>query len=110
MRATITILSLLVLIGGCATKRPTATAQRQDAESRYSSASVGTLAFDPPVTQYGQRLNLGRDSRQASAFVGFDQTVARSFYIVSDDHQVQQNGPSRFEHRSISVEVGTSYR
>ena len=111
MRAGITIIALLALTAGCANRHPSMSAQRHEEQLQYSDAgSASPLAFDPPVAQGNPRLNLSRDARQASAFVGFDQITTTFFYVRSDDRQTEDHHNDRFERRAISEQFGTSYR
>ncbi len=112
MRAGITIIALMSLAAGCASKpRVSSREMRHEAELQYAeTGSAGALAFDPPIAQGGPRLNLSRSSRQPSAFVGFDQTVTTFFYVRSDDRQTEDHRNDRFERRAISEQFGSSYR
>lgn len=113
MRAGITIIALLALSAGCASRKPAVSSRelRHEAELRYADAgSAGALAFDPPIAQGNPRLNLSRNPRQPSAFVGFDQTVTTFFYVRSDDRQTENHFNDRFERRAVSEQFGTSYR
>ncbi len=112
MRVGITIIALLVLATGCASKSKVSSRElRHDAELQYADAgSAGALVFDPPVAQGGPRLNLSRGPRQPSAFVGYDQTVTTFFYVRSDDRQTEDHRNDRFERRAVSEQFGTSTR
>jgi hypothetical protein len=111
MKRTGVILGIALLFGGgCATKPSGETQVRVDAEPDAVVASA--LLFDPPVILDEPPLDLSRESRERSAFVGYeDQTVTFS-YIHIDDRQVSQggHGRDRYERRSLIDRFGTSYR
>lgn len=95
---------------GCTSKAPSASSLRQESELHYVDGRATPLAYDPPVTQGNPHLNLNRDAREASAFVGFDQSVTTVFYVRSDDQQNDTHRADRFERRAISEQFGTSVR
>ncbi len=55
--------------------------------------------------------NLSREGREATAFVGYDQTITTYFHLRNDDRQLIQGfRPDRYERRAISERFGVSYR
>src|SRR5436305_4771921 len=86
------------LVVGCAAK-PQAAVERQvpPQEIDYDRASVAALVFDPPISMNEMPLDLDRGSREAGAFVGYEQSNTTYFYVRSDDRW-----PDRYERRAIS--------
>jgi hypothetical protein len=66
--------------------------------------------MDPPATLDQPRLMLARDTRERSAFVGFEQTTATWSWVRMDDRQTEDGRNDRLERRAVSVRVGTSVR
>lgn len=106
----LSILTLLVLIGGCASQRkPAQTAADPLLVARsYEPGSAGALVFDPPVISGQPPLQLARDLRTPEAFVGYE-TTATYFYLRIDDRDASDYS-SRYERRAISHKIGVSYR
>jgi hypothetical protein len=85
---------------------------------------AAALAFSPPLLQDEPALELSRDLRQPSAFVGYPEGVAEFFYVRWDDRQAGGDGwgsggswgssgsgsRDRYERRAISEKVGVLYR
>ena len=84
---------------------------------------AAALAFSPPLIQDEPALELSRDLRQLSAFVGYAEGVAEFFYVRWDDRQAGGDGwgtgswgssgsgfRDRYERRAISEKVGVLYR
>jgi hypothetical protein len=69
------------------------------------------LVFDPPVISGERPLELARDVRQPSAFVGFDEVTTTHFYLRTDDRQFMTDWEgNRYERRAISEKFGVRYR
>jgi hypothetical protein len=88
-----------------------------------ASRPAAALVFSPPLLQDTPPLELSRDARQPSAFVGYPESVAEYFYVRWDDRQVGGAGSGfgfrggggggwgdRYERRAISEKVGVLYR
>ena len=85
---------------------------------------AAALVFSPPLLQDTPPLELSRDIRQPSAFVGYPESVAEYFYVRWDDRQSGGDGGSgfgfrggggsgswdRYERRAVSEKVGVLYR
>src|SRR3954447_4617177 len=101
-----------MLVVGCAAKRQ-ATAGPISAPAPvvdvYDDASVAALVFDPPIAQNEIPLELSRESRQAGAFVGYEQLSTTFFYLRTDDRW-RGDGTDHYERRAISERVGMSFR
>ena len=97
--------------GGCASK-PSNQPQAQVAPEASDAVVASALLFDPPVILDEPPIDLSRESRERSAFVGYeDQTVTFS-YIHIDDRQLSSGGHNRdrYERRAVIDRFGTSYR
>jgi hypothetical protein len=109
--AIIIVVAALVFIAGCQRKRPPVAGSWHEARLGYQdSGREAALAMDPPIIQDNPRLMLARDIRERSAFVGFDQGSTTFFWVRMDDRQTEDVRNDRFERRSVTVRVGTSYR
>jgi hypothetical protein len=105
------------LLLGCAAKpqaakpanAPVESAPVESAQGNCQGASVAALVFDPPILQNQPPLELSRESRQAGAFVGYEQLTTTFFYLRTDD-RFRTDGTDRFERRAISERVGMSFR
>ena len=122
--------SMGVWISGCAapTAHPPAERGTEAKLAVYrerASRPAAALVFSPPLVQDAPPLELARDPRQPSAFMGYPESVAEFFYLRWDDRQVGGEGRSgfgfrgggdgfgsgdRYERRAISEKVGVLYR
>ena len=90
-----------------------------------ASKPAAALVFSPPLIQDAPPLELARDDRQPSAFMGYPEAVTEFFYLRWDDSQVGGAGTwgsgfnsggsgfgwgDRYERRAISEKVGVLYR
>jgi hypothetical protein len=104
------ILILTLLTVGCASKAPaTRTAAPRLDEQRYTSAPASALVFNFPQSSNQPSLDLSREDRQPSAFVGYETGVATSFYLRTDDRQSDTWG-DQVERRTLSAKTGVTYR
>ena len=85
---------------------------------------ASALVFSPPLVQDAPVLELSRDERRPSAFVGYPEGVTEFFYLRWDDRQAGgdhwgswgSHGGSgwgagdRYERRAISEKVGVLNR
>ena len=89
-----------------------------------ASRPAAALVFSPPLLQDTPPLELARDERQPSAFMGYPEGVTEFFYLRWDDRQIGGEGSGsgfhnsgsgfgsgdRYERRAISEKVGVLYR
>ncbi len=117
MRIRFTITSLLLAsLAGCASQRAARTSQIDtpiesavaQSDDRAEGVAVA-LAFDPALTIGEPPLQLSREGRERSAFVGFEDQTVISFYIRIDDRDFG-DGRGRYDRRAIIEKVGTTYR
>jgi hypothetical protein len=111
MRNTATLI-LLSLTVGCAAQSPapeTVATGRRPVVSGYADSAASALVFDVPLASRGPALDLSREDRQASAFIGYETGVATSFYLRSDDRQSDTWG-DQIERRMLSAKTGVTYR
>ena len=123
----IVAVSLCALLVGCAQPAHKAGGDGEATLAVYrepaSRPAAAALAFSPPLIQDEPALELSRDLRQPSAFVGYPEGVAEFFYVRWDDRQEGggawgsgSGGSSgsgfhdRYERRAISEKVGVLYR
>jgi hypothetical protein len=66
----------------------------------YEPAIAHPLAFDPSIVRGQAPIDLARESRSPSAFVGYEDGIASYFYIRVDDSQSYDN--SNFGNNSSS--------
>jgi hypothetical protein len=115
---------------GCAAPSHPAGAKNPSEEAMLAvhheraSRPAAALVFAPPLLQDTPPLELSRDTRQPSAFVGYPESVAEFFYLRWDDYQSGGSGWSgsgswsgggsgswdRYERRAVSEKVGVLYR
>jgi hypothetical protein len=95
---------IVLLAGGCATQQ--AATQAPVAAERPAAA----LAFDPPILIGQPRLDLSREEREPSAFVGYDGVTTSSFDIYTDNRQSTEPGNSWYNRESVTEKVGVSTR
>lgn len=72
--------------------------------------SSGALAFMPPVAMDQRELQLWRDDRQPSAFVGYDQPIAQYYYVRTDDRQNFWGDNDIIMRRAVTVKMGMTSR
>lgn len=53
---------------------------------QFRGGQTTALAFDPPITAYAPDLDLDRENRSRTAFVGYDSVIITS-YTRQDDRQ-----------------------
>ena len=112
----IVLMIFLSVLIGCSAKPQAAhraTAPLVTAEGRYDDAiEASALVFDPPIAANEPPLDLARDVRERTAFVGYDQLTTTFFYVRSDDKQRFDNFNTgdRFERRAVSERFGVSFR
>src|SRR5437763_16303786 len=98
------ILALSALVG-CAAKPQAAKracSPVSDTELKNEDAiAASALVFDPPIASSEAPLDLARDVRERTAFVGYDQLTTTFFYLRNDDNQRFDNFhiDDRFERR-----------
>jgi len=116
---------------GCAAPSAKTQARPNAAEANLAvyreraSKPSAALVFSPPLIQDAPPLELARDDRQPSAFMGYPEAVTEFFYLRWDDSQVGGAGTwgsgfnsggsgfgwgDRYERRAISEKVGVLYR
>jgi hypothetical protein len=100
------ILAIAALLAGCTTG---GSAPRPMPHPGYVDASASALAFTPPVSLDQPPVQLPRELRQASAFVGFEQLTTTIFHIRTDD-RFGDNGFNWLIRRAVSEQTGVSYR
>jgi hypothetical protein len=103
------IIAMALLGSGCAAAHKPVSAITES-KPRYAMATSGSLVFDPPVAIGQPPLQLGRDSRQASAFAGYDSSTTTFFYVRTEDRQGSDGRHDRYERDSVSEKVGVNYR
>jgi hypothetical protein len=75
------------------------------------ATSASALVFDPPMLAGDWAPDLARDTRQPSAFLGYDEVTTTYFYLRTDDRQVVTDWQGdRYERRAISEKYGVRYR
>jgi hypothetical protein len=100
-------ISIIVLLaGGCATQQAPKSAAAPMAAQRTATA----LAFDPPILSGQPRLDLSRETREPSAFVGYDSVTTSSFDVYTDNRQSNEPGESGYDRDSVTEKVGVSTR
>ena len=78
-------------------------------EPLYESAQAAALAFTPPIALNEPPLELSRDMRERTAFVGYDELI-RSYIYVRTDDGFSADGTDRYDRRAIIEKVGSSTR
>ena len=119
------MLLLGTCVAGCAAK-PHGTVNASapvPAPREYEELSASALVFDPPVAAGLPALELSRDLRQPSAFVGFDGPITTYYWIHTDDCQYSTWGGGgggggglgsflgdQYERRAVIDTTGVRYR
>lgn len=77
------------LLTGCAAhpKPQQACTQAEPQLAYYEESPASALVFDPPMPEGETPIELTRDERQPTAFVGFDGPITTSFWIYTQDWQ-----------------------
>jgi hypothetical protein len=89
---------------------------------QYEPLTAAALVFDPPVVAGEEPLELTREERRPSAFVGFDGPITTYYWIHTDDLQDSSWGSGggangigssigdRFQRRAFIDTAGVRYR
>lgn len=112
------ITALLGIVSGCASSKQSCCGESQTVyvvESRVDgpdldhAVTASALMFDPPM--YADELGpeLGREGREPSAFVAYENQTTTFSYIHIDDRQTGGSG-ARYERRAIIDRFGSSTR
>ena len=74
--------------------------------------AAAALVFDAPIAADEMPLDLARDTRQPSAFVGYDQQTTTYSFVITEDRQgnFNSNTGDHFWRRAFSARVGVSTR
>jgi hypothetical protein len=114
MRIALLAISALAL-GGCAS-HPSTVSSRQQLHRNYAPAPAAALCFDPPALAGKPRLDLSRDERRNSAFIGFTDTTTTVYSVNVDDWyadtNASQSNPVRdqFARHSVSETLAVTHR
>ena len=78
----------------------------------YEAVTASALVFDPPTAEYSVAMVPSRESRERTAFVGYDSVISTYFYLRIDDRDrfFDPSGDGRYERRAISEKFGVSQR
>ena len=129
-RCAVIAMAGLSFLGCAAQTHPDKSQSTTDAAARAvyherASKPAAALVFAPPLSQDAPPLELARDTRQPSAFVGYPEGITEFFYLGWNDYQSGGSGWSgsgswssgggsgswdRYERRAISEKVGVLYR
>jgi len=116
---TLATMTALTFAGGCATRptpEPVATAAPT---TRPPPVAAAALAFTPRVALDGPVVDLSREGRGETAFLGYDAGSVSYLYVRQDDRLRGGTGgfgygyggpPSRFERRAITETFATRVR
>ncbi len=96
------IIITALLLGGCASQ--------QAATPVAAPRAATALAFDPPILRGQQRMDLSREDRQPSAFVGYDSVTTSSFETATCNVQGTDGGSSGYVRESVTDKSGSTTR
>jgi hypothetical protein len=71
---------------------------------------AAALVFAPPVVAPGGDLDLSRDPREPSAFLGYEDLIKEYIYVRTDDRWTGDGKGDRYERDAISEKIGTLTR
>ena len=106
-------------IAGCASSRPAAPVATAEAQpAAYEESASAALVFDPAIIAGEPAVELPREERAASAFVGFEGPSTSFYWIHTDDLQDSDWGGTadaagiddRYRRRAIIDKTGVLYR
>jgi hypothetical protein len=106
------IMSLCLILAGCAAKGPVAEQQPTLAEPLVDTPiAASALVFSPPLAADVPAPSLSRVGREPVAYVGYEETNATYFYLRNDDRQWTTGSDGGWlERRAVSVTSGVRYR
>jgi hypothetical protein len=108
------VAAMIILIGplgGCAARQATvAPAATVPQQPQYEAVTAWALVFDPPVLVGERPLDLPRDDRQPSAFVGFDGPITTYYWIHTDDLQDSSWGSGGSGGNGVGSSIGNRYQ
>jgi len=84
--------------------------QERSPSTRPVRQASGALAFTPPVAMDQRELQLWRDDREASAYVGYDEAILQYYYVRTDDRQNFWGDNDTIMRRAVSVKTGVRIR
>jgi len=110
-----TIILLALLGSGCAATHPVATKQQPvapvaDCRPSPAAAPASALCFASAVAPSFPLPGLDRTDREPSAFLGYDQTVTESYFILTDDEQFNFSGLGSYDRQAIYAKSGVRTR
>ena len=114
-RLVLAFLCLVTLCGCVARRSERHTSNRIPGKMAFEDAArpaSAALVFTPPVALDEPPMELSRDVRQPSAFVGYPEMIAEHFYLRWDDRQSNDGfrERDRYERRAVSEKTGVLYR
>jgi hypothetical protein len=111
------LLILLACLAACASKPGTVATVPAPETHDYEPLTASALVFDPPIAANQPRLELSRDLRQPSAFVGYDGPITTYYWIHTDDWQnsawsgdASSSVGDQYERRAVIDTAGVRYR
>ena len=117
MRVGVIGFGILLTIAGCATKPPPAPpVATPEPPPVYQELTASALVFEHPIILNQPPLELSRDLRQPSAFIGYDGPITTYYWIHTDDWQdnswCDPNGSvgDRYQRRALIDTAGVRYR
>jgi hypothetical protein len=71
---------------------------------------AAALVFAPPVVAPGGDLDLSRESREPTAFLGYEDLIKEYIYVRTDDRWCGDGKGDRYERDAITEKIGTLTR
>lgn len=113
MRRELCIITLLGLTGCCTHVHESPTTQQavtHELEPQYIDAEADALVFAPPIAPADGELDLSREPREATAFLGYEDLIREYIYVRTDDRWSGDGRNDNYERRAISEKIGTLTR
>ena len=115
MRRELCILALICLAGCQTNTHKTPTTQVAAVSVAMvpfddDATPAAALVFAPPVVEAGGDLDLSRESREPSAFVGYEDLIREYIYVRTDDRYTGDGKGDRYERDAITEKIGTLTR
>ncbi len=100
------LLIIALSAAGCASPAPSGL---PPVEHAYADSPASSLVFEPPIAFNEPRIDLGREDRQPSVFMGYEDSLPTWFYVRVSEYQ-STFGPDHYHRWTSWGKASVGYR